>query len=59
MTRIRIESDTIQEVRRAIELFTTVYDCIDFSEPQKGKNPKYVQRPKFFSYGELKEPTQQ
>lgn len=57
MTRIRIEGDTLQEVRQAIELFNTVYDCVDFSEPQPGKNPKYVQYQKYFSYGILKKPS--
>lgn len=55
MTRIRIEDDTLQEVKWAINLFRTAWDnCIDFSEPQKGTNPKYATNQKYFSYGILK-----
>lgn len=59
MKSIRIEGDTLQEVRRAIDLFRTAYDdSTDFSEPQKGGNLKYAINQKYFSYNILKGPNQ-
>lgn len=52
MLKIRLCSDNLKEVEKAKEWMEKHIPDMRFSSPRVGTNPKYINDPKWFSYGE-------
>jgi hypothetical protein len=54
MVRLRIDGDTVEEVRAVADTIESFFaEHIVFTPVKEGQNPKYVGRQKFFVYATL------
>ena len=52
MIKIRLISDSLEEIEKAVEYFSRDFPTLRFTKPKPGTNPKYKDTPQYLSYGQ-------